>query len=100
VAHGFALGRRKATLTVLGATAGIAVQLAVAVAGMSFLIRAAAAAFAWLRWIGALYLIYVALRVWIGARNQSGAEVPSVEPTGLFLQAFGSPSRIRKAWSS
>jgi threonine/homoserine/homoserine lactone efflux protein len=88
VAHGISLGWRKATLTVLGATAGIAVQLAAAVAGMSVLIRLAAGAFAVLRWTGGLYLIYVALRVWMSARGGADRTAGEVKTTGLFLQGL------------
>lgn len=88
VAHGLALGWRKALLTAAGATAGIAVQLAAAVAGMSILIRHAAAAFGWLRWAGAIYLIYVAAKVWAGARKRTGPQAVPVQTTGLFLQGL------------
>lgn len=88
VAHGIAFGWKKATLTVLGATAGIAVQLAAAVAGMSFLIGLAEEAFGYLRWAGALYLIYVAVRIWLSARDASVRDAPEAKSTGLFLQGL------------
>ena len=69
VAHSITFGWRRALVTVFGATLGIAVQLLVAVFGISSLVTLLAATFDLLRWGGAVYLIYVGVKVW---RNAGG----------------------------
>lgn len=51
-------------VTVAGTTAGIAVQLLMVVAGLAALIDAAASALAWIKWLGAAYLVWLGIRTW------------------------------------
>jgi len=58
--HGFRMG----VMTVLGTTAGIALQLAFVVGGMAALVELAADTLTWIRWAGVVYLIWLGVRTW------------------------------------
>ncbi len=58
--HGFRMG----VMTVLGTTAGIALQLGFVVVGMATLVELAAGALTWIRWTGVVYLIWLGIRTW------------------------------------
>ncbi len=58
--HGFRMG----VMTVLGTTAGVALQLAFVVGGMAALVELAADALTWIRWAGVVYLIWLGVRTW------------------------------------
>jgi homoserine/homoserine lactone efflux protein len=88
VAHSVSFGWRPALATVAGAVAGVAVQLGVAAIGLASLLHVVAEAFEWLRWAGAIYLVYLGIRQWRGAGTVSTAEVPSVSGGSLFVQGL------------
>lgn len=88
VAHSVSFGWRRALATVAGETAGIAVQLAVASIGLASLLRAVASSFAWIRWAGAAYLAYVAVRLWFDARSVTEWEASSGSNANLFVQGL------------
>ncbi len=64
VGHSLAFGWRRALGTVAGATCGVAVQLAVTLAGMTSFMLILSDWFEWLRWAGVAYLIYLGIRQW------------------------------------
>jgi len=64
VANTLGRGFRAGAVTVLGTTLGVGVQLSVVVLGLSVLLELAAWAFAWLRWAGVAYLLYLAVQSW------------------------------------
>jgi threonine/homoserine/homoserine lactone efflux protein len=64
VANTLQHGLRAGVVTVLGTTTGIAVQLALVTAGLSALIQAAASALTWIKWLGVIYLLYLAITTW------------------------------------
>lgn len=84
MSHGLAYGVRKASGTVLGLQIGLVLVLVVAGAGVGSLLIASEFAFAAVKTIGALYLIYLGLTQW-RARVDAGpalsgavqAEVPT-----------------------
>ena len=88
VAHSISFGWRYALLTVAGATAGIAVQLAVGAIGLASLLNTVAAAFEWLRWAGTVYLVYLGIKQWQSANAplKFGAQPPS--QANLFVQGL------------
>jgi homoserine/homoserine lactone efflux protein len=90
VAHGISYGWRRALITVAGATAGIAVQLAVAALGLSALLRGVASALEWVRWLGVAYLAYLGVMMCAraGAAPEADAEVPDKPAKGLFAQGL------------
>ncbi len=64
VANTLAFGFRFGTVTVLGTTIGVALQLAVVVLGLAVLLEFAASAFLWLKWVGVAYLLYLGIIAW------------------------------------
>lgn len=64
VANSLRYGLRMGIVTVIGTTAGIALQLVLVVAGMAALIGLAADALTWVRWAGVAYLVWLGIRTW------------------------------------
>lgn len=69
VANTLRYGRLRGLATVLGTTIGVALQLALVVAGYSALISVTAAALSWIRWLGVIYLLYLGISAWRDAGN-------------------------------
>jgi threonine/homoserine/homoserine lactone efflux protein len=88
VAHSISFGWRAALATVAGETAGIAVQLTIAAVGLTSLLNVVAGAFAWLRWAGAAYLVYLGIRQWRGAGAPVVIDPAAVSRSNLFLQGL------------
>ena len=64
VANSLRFGFGHGALTVLGTTAGVALQLLLVVAGLTALVQIAAEALTWLRWVGVIYLVYLGVKAW------------------------------------
>lgn len=64
VANSIRYGIRVGSVTVLGTTVGVAIQLGLVVIGMAALIEATAEALSWIRWAGVAYLVYLGIRTW------------------------------------
>ena len=75
VANTLKHGLRMGVVTVLGTTAGIALQLILVVAGMAALIELAADALTWIRWAGVVYLVWLGIRTW----RQPASDLSEVE---------------------
>lgn len=88
VAHSLSHGWRRGIVTVAGATMGIAVQLTIAAIGLSSLLNTVSQAFEWLRWAGAVYLIYLGIKQWRSANNPLALKTSSVANKNLFLQGL------------
>jgi len=88
VAHSISFGWRYALITVAGATAGVAVQLVVGAIGLASLLNTVAAAFEWLRWAGAVYLVYLGIKQWQSANVPLELDTPSASRTNLFVQGL------------
>ncbi len=89
VAHSISYGWKRGIVTVAGATLGIAVQLIIAAIGLASLLNVVAHAFEWLRWIGAVYLIYLGIRQWRSANEPLETETSSSGSTkNLFFQGL------------
>ncbi|MDX5929820.1 LysE family translocator [Acidiphilium acidophilum] len=73
VANSIRYGIGYGLLTVAGTTAAMAVQLALTGLGLSTLLAGLGAWFAWVRWIGAAYLIYLGIRAWFAPPLAPGA---------------------------
>lgn len=86
VAHSLSFGWRPALSTVAGATFGIAVQLTVAIIGLTSLLNLFARLFEWFRWVGAVYLVYLGIKQWQSANEPLKFNSGSVSKTNLFLQ--------------
>ncbi len=88
VAHSLSFGWQRALATVAGATMGIAVQLTVAVIGLTSLLNSVAEAFELLRWGGAAYLVYLGIKQWRSAGEPLEIDTSSVSKTNLFVQGL------------
>jgi len=64
VANSLQRGFRMGAMTVLGTTAGVALQLAFVVGGLAALVELAADTLTWIRWAGVIYLIWLGIRTW------------------------------------
>jgi threonine/homoserine/homoserine lactone efflux protein len=69
VGHALSGGRRAALLAVAGATLGNAAAMGLSLAGVGALLAASASAFTFLKYAGALYLMYLGVRALAAARN-------------------------------
>jgi homoserine/homoserine lactone efflux protein len=67
VANAIAYGTRYGLLTVAGTSSAIVVQLALATLGLTATLDILAGWFAWIRWIGVTYLLYLGVRQWAAA---------------------------------
>ncbi|GAB3423329.1 LysE family transporter [Massilia agilis] len=78
MSHGLAYGVKKASGTVLGLQLGLLLVFTIAGAGVGSLLLASSLAFAVVKTVGALYLIYLGLAQW-----RSKAEASAVSTEGL-----------------
>lgn len=67
VAHSISFGWQRALITVAGATLGVGIQLLISTIGLASILNTVAGAFAWLRWAGAAYLVYLGIKQWRSA---------------------------------
>lgn len=82
-------GRRAGLLTVAGTTSGLALLVAAATAGMTSLMVFMAEWFDVIRWIGALYLVYLGARqLWL-FRQRRAPDAPPPRPKGANLYLEG-----------
>lgn len=88
VAHALRHGRAAAMFTVLGTTAGVALQLLLLVIGLAALIEFAAQALGWVRWAGVVWLLWLGVQTWRGDGDDAAAAVPRVFWRGLVIAAF------------
>lgn len=88
VAHSISFGWQRTLSTVAGETMGIAVQLLVAAIGLSSLLTVVSAAFEWLRWAGAAYLVYLGIKQWRSAGVRVAFDRLQVSNTNLFVQGL------------
>jgi threonine/homoserine/homoserine lactone efflux protein len=86
VARSTQLGWRGGATAALAIAAGCFVHIAAATLGVSAIIAASALAFSVLKWIGALYLIYVGVRMLL-ARAPAGASSDQAGPPPAPLRA-------------
>lgn len=64
VANSLKYGFRAGLITVLGTTAGVALQLALVVVGMTMVVELAADVLQWVKWAGVAYLVVLGIRTW------------------------------------
>lgn len=64
VANSLRYGFRTGLVTVVGTTAGVALQLSLVVVGMATVIELAAGVLSWIKWAGVAYLIVLGMRTW------------------------------------
>lgn len=80
VSQGIRHGRRAGVTAVLGVHMGSLVQVAGAVAGLSWLLVSSSLAFTVVRYAGAAYLIYLGVRKLLSGRAEEAAEFVAATP--------------------
>jgi threonine/homoserine/homoserine lactone efflux protein len=90
VANSIHYGFRTGSVTVLGTTFGVAIQLAAVVLGMAAIIEFAADAMTWIRWAGVMYLVWFGSCTWNEPAKdlRSVTAVPAVFWRGCMLAAI------------
>lgn len=90
VANSLRYGFRMGVVTVLGTTVGVALQLALVVAGLAAAIEVAADALVWIRWIGVGYLVWLGIRSWRAPADDLAAvkAAPTLFSQGCLLAAL------------
>jgi threonine/homoserine/homoserine lactone efflux protein len=78
-----AQGRRAGFLSVLGISSGILIHTAAAALGLSAILASSATAFTFLRYAGALYLVYLGLRLLLTAPEHRPASARRATPVPL-----------------
>ena len=87
VGYGLAEGRKNSWPLVVGVALGDAVALACSVAGLGAVLAASASAFTILKYIGALYLIYLGIGM-IRSGKAAAPACTAASPRRKFLHAF------------
>lgn len=67
VANSVAYGRRYGLLTVAGTSTAMALQLGLTALGLAGMLGSLGHGFAWVRWIGAAYLVWIGVQQWRAA---------------------------------
>jgi len=72
----------------LGASCGNLVLMLLSALGVSLLVEQAASVFLWIQWIGAAYLAYLGLQIFITEPTHLDAAAPSIPAHHLLSRAF------------
>ena len=80
VGNSLAGGTRLGLATIVGTASAAAIQVGATVFGLALLLASAAPVFAWMRWLGVVYLMVLGLRAWFAApvMQRAGAAPRSV----------------------
>ena len=81
-------GRRDGVIAALGVGAGALVHILAAVLGLSAILASSQAAFEALKWVGALYLLWLAISLLRSNRSPDGKPWPAASPRRLFRAAM------------
>jgi threonine/homoserine/homoserine lactone efflux protein len=87
IARTVAQGRAAGYASAAGISAGSAVHNLLAVVGLAALIQASPLAFQAIKYLGAAYLLYLAVKLLTARPNEADAELPRSSLTGAFWQA-------------
>jgi threonine/homoserine/homoserine lactone efflux protein len=88
--RGVTLGRRAAFVSATGASVGLVVHTCFAAVGLSALLAGSAVAFAVVKYVGAVYLIYLGVRTLLDRSALVSAEGPPIGMGSVFVQAVAS----------
>lgn len=81
-------GLRAGLFTVAGTASAMAMQLGLTCIGLHAALGLAGNMFAWLRWAGVIYLIYLGLKAWNAPVTSVDASVVAKAPLVVFKRAF------------
>jgi threonine/homoserine/homoserine lactone efflux protein len=87
--HAIAGGRNEARSVAFGVNAGILVHASAAALGLSALLMASATMYTVVRLLGAAYLVYLGVRMLVGAPSRGGIDAP--DPPSRSIRLASSP---------
>ena len=79
-------GRRAGIVSALGIFAGCLVHIALAAVGVAAILRSSALAFDLVRYAGAVYLLYLGLRILLQRKSQIAFQQPNAAPLGSIFR--------------
>jgi len=88
IANGLRHGTRAALTNILGAQTGLLVVIGIVAAGLTSLMATTAYWFAWVRFAGASYLVWLGLRLIVSPIEGVVVEPPAPPRGGFFLQGL------------
>jgi threonine/homoserine/homoserine lactone efflux protein len=89
-------GPRSVTPLVLGVLLGDATAMTLSMLGLGALLSASATVFGICKWVGAIYLFYLGIRLWRAPVEEMDAAVSAESPSGPGLRS--GPALLRDAW--
>ncbi|WP_299473429.1 LysE family translocator [uncultured Roseibium sp.] len=89
VSYALTQGRKSALASVLGVGLGDATAATASLLGLGAILAASATAFTALKWVGAVYLIWLGIKMWRSRPGPLGVqEVEDIPPRKIFWHAF------------
>jgi homoserine/homoserine lactone efflux protein len=85
---GIRRGVRSGLIAVLGSSTVATIYVAVVVAGLASVVALVSEWFAWIRWLGVTYLLYLGLRAWFSTEQLSKSVSATRSATQEFVKGF------------
>ncbi|MCP3925820.1 MAG: LysE family translocator [Desulfobacterales bacterium] len=100
--HGIKYGFKRTFATAFGNVAATFIQALISISGLSAILIASSTIFTIIKWIGALYLIYLGINIFLSKKTidvvNNDREIPKISLRKMFIQAFfvafGNPKAI------
>ena len=97
ISHALAHGRRAVAPLTLGVALGDLTAMTLSILGLGALLATSAALFTVLKWVGALYLIYLGIGMWRARPDAAGPTVSVASGRALIGRAFAVTAVTAKA---
>lgn len=91
ISYALGHGRKAATSTVAGVALGDFTAMTASMLGLGALLATSAALFTMLKWIGAIYLAYLGIKLWrapVTAGDAAVVDAPKERPFRIFLHTY------------